>query len=294
MFAVEEELTAPNIVALSLMIAVILAGLWSWKRLIQNKKLLEDIKESLRYLPEFKKPMKAFVALICFLFWILIPDIYTLIWSQVNEVKLEKFNELPMTVKLWHMDAVFSLRLLFMGLILFGASWKKLIRLADCGFRFDQPLDQIKSGVYSFFLAMPLVLLVMVLTSPLRSQEKTHELIKVMQQDGNLSNNLLIGFSVIILAPLTEELLFRVCLQGAWQERNPSLAIVMTALLFAFIHGLPDAYPLIPLALILGTLYYYKKSYLACVVLHMVFNAFYYCLTLIMHAGESGAAIWPG
>ena len=83
-----------------------------------------------------------------------------------------------------------------------------------------------------------------------------------------------IALSAVLAAPLAEELLFRVTLQGWLSERmaDPA-AIGATALLFALIHGWRDALPLIPLALILGFIYQKTRSYWACVVTHGLFNA---------------------
>ena len=80
--------------------------------------------------------------------------------------------------------------------------------------------------------------------------------------------------AAIVLAPLVEELVFRVVLQTALIDWiGPGQAVCGVALLFAAIHGWPDMLPLIPLALILGTHYALRRSYVTVVLIHMLFNA---------------------
>jgi membrane protease YdiL (CAAX protease family) len=44
-------------------------------------------------------------------------------------------------------------------------------------------------------------------------------------------------------------------------------------MIFSVVHGVPDCFPLFPLALILGFVYHRTRSFLAVVVLHALFNA---------------------
>ena len=48
---------------------------------------------------------------------------------------------------------------------------------------------------------------------------------------------------------------------------------LVTAIIFAMLHGWPDAVPLMPLALVLGAVFEKTRSYLSVVVLHVLFNA---------------------
>jgi membrane protease YdiL (CAAX protease family) len=91
-----------------------------------------------------------------------------------------------------------------------------------------------------------------------------------------------VALAAVVLAPLAEELMFRVVIQGWLESREkPAAAITTTALLFSVIHGLPDAIGLFPLALILGYVYRRTHSYLAVVVLHGLFNAFNLSMVLL-------------
>jgi membrane protease YdiL (CAAX protease family) len=50
---------------------------------------------------------------------------------------------------------------------------------------------------------------------------------------------------------------------------------------FAGVHGLHDALPLLPLALVLGALYHLRRSYVAIVTAHACFNAAFLVLALL-------------
>jgi membrane protease YdiL (CAAX protease family) len=98
---------------------------------------------------------------------------------------------------------------------------------------------------------------------------------------------LLMLVTVAIVAPLSEELLFRAVLQGWVRERcGAAWAIPLVAVLFAAIHGWRDGLALLPLALILGVLYERRRSYLAVVVAHGLFNSVMFGLAWL----TSGAA----
>ena len=98
-------------------------------------------------------------------------------------------------------------------------------------------------------------------------------MLKFLAHDDRGAVLLGIGVSVVVLAPLVEELLFRVVLQGWLETVLPAgLAIGLTAAVFALIHPFTDSPALLPLALILGCLYASRRSYPAVVVLHATFN----------------------
>jgi membrane protease YdiL (CAAX protease family) len=85
-----------------------------------------------------------------------------------------------------------------------------------------------------------------------------------------------------VLAPLVEELIYRVVLQ-TWLQKiaPPREALIAVAIIFAAVHRLPDALPLLPLALILGYVYQQRRSFLTIVLIHMLFNAVNLILALL-------------
>lgn len=79
---------------------------------------------------------------------------------------------------------------------------------------------------------------------------------------------------VAVLAPISEELLFRGLIQGELRRAFPEwLAVVIQGVLFALFHAQPVqiAYVLIP-GLVLGALYALTRSLWVPIVLHIAFN----------------------
>jgi len=81
-------------------------------------------------------------------------------------------------------------------------------------------------------------------------------------------------FSVAILAPMAEEMLFRGLLYPFFKARIPSiLPLVLTSLLFALVHF--DRFTFIQLfffAMFLGSIFEHTGSLPLCIGLHMTFN----------------------
>lgn len=80
---------------------------------------------------------------------------------------------------------------------------------------------------------------------------------------------------LIVLAPVTEELLFRrVILDGLLRNYRPHTAVLLSSLLFAVFHFNPwQLLPTFLVALYLSWIYMRTRSYAACVVVHATFNA---------------------
>lgn len=108
------------------------------------------------------------------------------------------------------------------------------------------------------------------------AEDQVHTIVKLLQQDSTSAMWLLAFVSAVVLAPLSEELLFRVVLQG-WLEKTVSAsgAIAVSSATFAAVHfgSWPDPLPLFPLAVVLGYTYYRRHSLVPCAVLHAAFNA---------------------
>lgn len=122
----------------------------------------------------------------------------------------------------------------------------------------------------------------------LRAEGAKHSMLLALEKDPRAELLVWITLAAVILAPLAEELLYRVVLQGWLETRlTPRAAILFVGILFAMVHfnpdepGRPDHLPLFPLALILGYVYYRRHSYLTVVILHAVFNATNLALALL-------------
>ena len=132
----------------------------------------------------------------------------------------------------------------------------------------------IQVGGLGYLAAVLPVTLAMLAMSPFRSEGTVHPFLQLIQTEGSLLVTALLYLSAVVLAPMGEELIFRVAFQGALQRvLSPPAAIVISSLLFSAVHGFPDAVGLLPLALILGFLYWRTGSYLVVFIAHASFNA---------------------
>jgi len=132
----------------------------------------------------------------------------------------------------------------------------------------------IQRGVTGFLASCLPVFLVLWATDNFRSEDTQHSYLRLIVDSPSVSARFWILLAAIVLAPLVEELVFRVVLQTALVDWiGPSQAVCSVALLFAAIHGWPDMLPLLPLALILGSHYAVRRSYVTVVLIHMLFNA---------------------
>ncbi|MGQ0636335.1 MAG: lysostaphin resistance A-like protein [Planctomycetaceae bacterium] len=160
------------------------------------------------------------------------------------------------------------------------------LRLADFGVNLQRLPGDIAVGVGGFLAACGPVMAVSALVEWLgwRGEGAKHPFLKILDASPGPETVAWIAVCVVVLAPLTEELLYRVILQGWLESRmSPRAALCFVALIFSTVHsqdGRPDALPLLPLALILGYVYQRRHSYPAVVVLHALFNAVNLALAL--------------
>lgn len=106
-----------------------------------------------------------------------------------------------------------------------------------------------------------------------RGPDDKNALLRMLDESSERGALFWIILSAAVLAPITEELLYRVLLQG-WAQSNmdPWKAIAFSTFVFVVQHPPFDWLPLVPLALILGFVYNRRRSYLAVLVLHALFN----------------------
>jgi uncharacterized protein len=179
------------------------------------------------------------------------------------------------------------------GLVVWGIlltvlifSLRRYSDLVRFGFRCDEMPVQVHHGVTGFLAAFIPVYAVMFATYPLRSEETLHPLLRLLQEQGLRPEMIWVAIVAVVVAPLQEELLFRVVLQ-TWLERFLSGfgAVLVTAVLFSAVHGFPDSLGIFPLALVLGYVYRQRRSYLAVVLLHALFNAYNLWATVVFTFG---------
>jgi membrane protease YdiL (CAAX protease family) len=172
-------------------------------------------------------------------------------------------------------------RFVIIGVLIALMSARRKNRLADYGIDSGGWLTEVRFGGLGFLACLPFVIAIILLTSRWRSPETQNPLLILLHETGSDRTLAEVVFAAVISAPLSEELLFRVAFQGQLETRLPlAWAISIPAFVFAGVHGLYDALPLLPLALVLGGLYHLRRSYVAIVTAHALFNAAFLVLAL--------------
>ena len=89
---------------------------------------------------------------------------------------------------------------------------------------------------------------------------------------------------LVIVAPITEELLFRgVILRGLLQRFRPGTAILLSSILFMAVHVIPWQYPTaLGLGLLLGFWYARTRSLVPCLVGHAVANGLAFATVMVL------------
>ena len=118
--------------------------------------------------------------------------------------------------------------------------------------------------------------LIVILTEGLTGEvPDQHPFLEMMESDVGVAVLSLIVLTAVILAPIVEELQFRVVILGGIAQLGRSrLALGVSSVLFAFAHGFPDSLALLPLAFALGYTYLRRRSYITVMMVHFLFNAF--------------------
>lgn len=110
---------------------------------------------------------------------------------------------------------------------------------------------------------------------------QSHPFLEMLDQGIGIPMIAMILVMAVFVAPVVEELQFRVvALGGIAQLGWPRAALVISSILFAFAHGFPDSIALIPLAFALGYTYLRRRSYVTVMLVHFLFNAFNMILAL--------------
>lgn len=169
-----------------------------------------------------------------------------------------------------------------LSLILMLASAAASGSWSEIGITTVHSWNQIRVGIGGFLAAVLPMVISMIATLPFRGAENQHSLLKLLMESNDIGTIAVIAFTAVIAAPVFEEMLYRVILQG-WMTTSltSSIAIPLVAVLFAFVHGWRDGLALLPLAAILGYVFHRSHSYLSVVVIHATFNATMLALQLL-------------
>lgn len=99
-------------------------------------------------------------------------------------------------------------------------------------------------------------------------------------------------FSIAFMPGLAEELLFRGCVMNSLRPYGTRRAILLSALLFAMMHGILQSLPVhFVMGLVLGLLYFYTGSLQAPILYHLMHNALTVLLNVIPTGTEEAATV---
>lgn len=102
---------------------------------------------------------------------------------------------------------------------------------------------------------------------------ESNPLLELLRSGPGQELMLLIALTAVVVAPIAEEMQFRVVLLGGLlQAGRPQIALLFSSVLFAMAHGFPDSLALLPLSFLLGYAYMRRRSYVAVMLVHFLFN----------------------
>lgn len=209
--------------------------------------------------------------------------IAVLLWLVVSVLnKLLADPAAPAELPLFSLQVGFVIQLViavFFALLLTDACrWP----LRDCGVFLARLDRQIMLGILALLTSIWPTAMLLIIGQLWRTVDTQHAYLQLLAKNSDPVVLAWIAASAVIAAPLAEELLFRVTLQGWLSERlSGPAAIGLTAAVFALVHGWRDALPLLPLSLILGYVFHQTRSYWACVTTHALFNGMFLALAVM-------------
>lgn len=104
---------------------------------------------------------------------------------------------------------------------------------------------------------------------------ESHPFLEMLEDGVTWQTGGLILLMAVGLAPLVEELFYRVViLGGIVQTGRVGSGLVASSVLFCCAHGFPDSIALLPLAFALGYTYIRRQSYRTVMMVHFLFNGF--------------------
>ena len=206
-------------------------------------------------------PVPAIILVIGFLGLLVLPSLFLASEKDFRFTPEEVMSSCAISMMIWLMAFTF--------LTLIPNRSEK-----EYGITFDKFESQMQWGVAGYFLALPPTALIMVLSMFWRTSEDAHPYLQSLIENPDPQLISSIAISAVFVAPLCEEMIFRVIIQS-WliQQTSYWQGVTITALVFALVHGIDDAILLMPLSFVLGILYAQTRSYYAVLITHGLFNA---------------------
>ena len=157
-------------------------------------------------------------------------------------------------------------------------------RLTSLGDSADQqplPLEKWSFGrelLFAFqtfliaYLPTTLIRVLIVSNSP---DTQSHPFLEMLENGVDPEIMILIFLMAVVVAPIVEELMFRVAIFGGMYQRGSfGIGLVISSVLFGLAHGYPDCFALLPLAFAIAFTYSRRRSYRTAVLIHFLFNGF--------------------
>ncbi len=268
------SLRAVDGIAIILQVLILLMGVSVWGVIFDRQR---------RGQPLFDRPVPATrprppVALALAVCWIFIQCL-SLITTDQDAKPVDKFNEAHALFLL-----TFNLLVQVITACLLAVCLSRLGSQGLTRFGIDRRNvgESMEIGLMGYFAAVLPVLAVNIAISPLRTDNNQHVFLQILNAQQSTPLVTLMIASAVIMAPIEEELLYRVIFQGTLQRYlTPAASIIVSSMVFSAVHGFPDAIGLFPLALVLGYLYWRTGSYLTIVTTHAAFNGATVILTLL-------------
>ncbi|MCA9194232.1 MAG: CPBP family intramembrane metalloprotease [Planctomycetales bacterium] len=131
-------------------------------------------------------------------------------------VEREQIREGGMSLELMGLVGLGHLVVVLVTLVWLSARYR--VTPSHAGFNASLSLKHVAVGLLAAFAGLPFVYLIMALVSFGLETQYDHPLVVEMQRNPTLQNYLLGVFTAVIVAPLAEEFLFRVLIQGYLQS----------------------------------------------------------------------------
>lgn len=282
-----------------LVVGLLSASFWAWAQVLRR---LRRGEEPVPYEPRRPVPWPGAATLVVALLYLLLQGAAAgLVHGRHQAGDGDSVEDPFQLLHVLQGHAVACVLVLFISPLVLKA-FAPETRLADMGFDFSRPADDVRLGVVAFFAVVPPVLLVQVLVSLVFGESK-HPLVEGWKQGGGPELLVWSIVGAVVAAPVVEEFLFRGVLQG-WFERlfqstieappppavdspdgtvalidRPAISwwtpTIFSSVLFALAHlgNGPDPIPIFFLALGLGYLYRQTHRLLPGIVVHLLLNA---------------------
>lgn len=227
-----------------------------------------------------------FFIFLCYTFFAVF-SVSLIITSAQSHVGADKMDTIWQTI--WSGTAVHLVIILAIFI-----SFRSFPNVFTFKFNTDSRLHKVPpaSAIFYFLSSIPLIvvigigwnyLLIYLAKQGLADMPTQQSFVEMIAQADSVWATVCMGFMAIVLAPISEELLFRGCVYRFLKGKiRPMAAVTLTSLLFALMHLNSAAFlPLFLLGMLLCRCYEKTGKIYVCVGFHALFNLNTFVITLI-------------